>query len=121
MLGRANCVLRKSSVFIGIWMAYRRTDPLNIVVRHLVRISAQRRQFQATIHRLAGKGIGQATPGINPDWAEDVFPSEHRREKVVDFCEQRVRTKLPRIAIPFMAYFFSKMQPLLMGLPRQDG
>src|SRR5205823_8462377 len=92
MIVNANCVLRKSRVLVRVRMRDGGTEALKIIVWHLVRVSPQRRKFQAAFHRLKGERI-------HFDWVENVLPAEQRWKVVVDPCEQRVAAEFPGVAL----------------------
>ena len=114
MIVNANCVLRKSRVLVRVRMRDGGTEALKIIVWHLVRVSTQRRKFQAAFHRLKGERI-------HFDWVENVLPAEQRWKVVVDPCEQRVAAEFPGVALAIQTNGFRKVGAMLTSLPRQDG
>ncbi len=50
-------VLHKSGVLVRIRMSYRRAEALQVVMRYLVRVSPQRREFQTGFHRFETERI----------------------------------------------------------------
>src|SRR5438552_2613345 len=95
-------------------MSNRCAKALQIVMRHLVRIGAQRREFQAAFHGFEGERVHLYR-------IEDIFTTECRREEVVNPGEQRVAAEFPGVALAIETDGFSEMRAMLAGLTRQDG
>src|SRR5437867_1484359 len=114
MIVNANCVLRKSGILVCVRMRDGRTEALKIIVWHLVRVSTQRRKFQAAFDRLKSKRV-------HFDWVENVLPAEQRWKVVVNPREQRVAAEFPGVALAVEANRLREVGTMLTGLPRQDG
>ena len=114
MIREPNHVLGKCRVFFRVGMAHCRAKILNIIVRDLMSVSAERGQFQAANHWLKGKWIH--TNGIKNELASKI-----RREEVIDFCDQCVTAKLPRMPRAFAADGFGKVTPIFVSFARQNG
>ena len=94
-------------------MGRRRTETLQIIMRHLVRIGPQRREFQSGFHGLEGEWIYL-------DGIENVFSAAERRKEVVDPGQQRIAAELPGISFPLHTERLFQMQAVLAGLPGKN-
>src|SRR5262249_26376773 len=59
-------------------------------------------------------------PRINFDLVEDVLTAKHRGEEVRDGGQQRICAKLPGIASAFETQGLGQVDPIFIGLSRQD-
>ena len=88
MIGQANGVLRERRIFITVRMAQSGAEALQVVVRHLMRVRAQRRQLQSAEQRLEGKRI-------DLDGVEDKLAAEGSGKIVSYLRQQQVAAKFP--------------------------
>ena len=114
MVGDADRVLQKSRVLVGIGMCDRRAKTLHVVVRHLMGIGPQGREFQACL-------LGFEGERIHLDGIEDVLSAAQGWKEVIDPGQQHIAAKLPGISFPFHAQSLRQMQAVLASLARQDG
>src|ERR1700678_2683450 len=86
---------------------------LNVIVRNLVRVGAQRREFQTSFHRLE-------TEGIAFDGIKKIFPSLLGGKKIVGPGAESIAPELPGVAMAVEAHGFREMQAVLPRRPRQQ-
>ena len=113
MITDADVILDEPRVFIGVRMSYRVPEALQIVVRHLVSVGAQRSKLQRPMFRLKRKGI-------NFDRIENVFSAKQGRKVVVDPGQQGIAAELPVLPVSLKADGFGHVQSMLARLPRQN-
>ena len=114
VVAQPDAVLREQRVLLGVGVRHRRAEVLDVVPRHLVRPRPQRRDPQPEGLRLEGERV-------HPDVVVDVLPAEQRGKEVVQPHQAHVAAELEGVPPRLPAHRLGDVQPVLVGLPRQDG
>src|SRR5258708_31079574 len=76
---------------------------LQVVVRHLMGVGAQRGELKSSLH-------GLKSEGIHFDWIEEIFAVLLAGEKIVDPSNESIAAELPGVAVAFDAHRFGWRQ-----------
>src|SRR5579863_1870603 len=94
-------------------MGDRIAEVLNVVVRNLVSISAQRRELQPGFHRLKGERV-------DFDGIKKILSALLAREEIVNPGAQRIAAKLPGMAAAIEADGSRQMQAVFPSGAREQ-
>src|SRR5437879_3431440 len=91
-------------------MRLRAAKVLQVIVRHFMRVGAQRRQLHPRLP-------GYERELVHFDGIEKILAALPAGKEVVDRSEQRIAAELPGVAPAFEAESFGKVEAVLAGLP----
>jgi len=113
MIGHPDRILQECGIVVAVGMRNCIAKILNVIMRNLMRVGAQRRELKPSLHRLERKGI-------DFDGIKKIFPALLRREKIVSPGAKRISAEFPGVAAAVETDGFCEMQAMLSRGPRQQ-